>query len=54
MTQKNSHYIPVLGWRWLTPLYDPLLQWVMREEIFKRKLIEQASVSLIWVVAQAL
>ena len=27
---------------WLTPLYDPLLRWVMREEQFKRHLIRQA------------
>jgi ubiquinone/menaquinone biosynthesis C-methylase UbiE len=37
-------YIPALGHDRLTPLYDPLLRWVMREERFKRRLIEQASV----------
>jgi ubiquinone/menaquinone biosynthesis C-methylase UbiE len=29
---------------WLTPLYDPLLKWVMREETFKRKLVHQANI----------
>jgi ubiquinone/menaquinone biosynthesis C-methylase UbiE len=40
MSTKNK-YIPALSFRWLTPLYDPLLKWVMREETFKRRLIEQ-------------
>lgn len=37
-------YIPALGHDRLTPLYDPLLRWVMREDRFKRRLIEQAEV----------
>jgi ubiquinone/menaquinone biosynthesis C-methylase UbiE len=37
-------YIPALSFKWLTPLYDPLLKWVMREETFKRKLIQQANI----------
>ncbi len=39
-----SNYIPALSFRWLTPLYDPLLKWVMREETFKRKLVQQANI----------
>jgi ubiquinone/menaquinone biosynthesis C-methylase UbiE len=39
----NARYIPALSFKWLTPLYDPLLRWVIREETFKRKLIMQAS-----------
>ena len=39
-----SRYIPALSVKWLTPLYDPLLKWVMREENFKRKLIQQANI----------
>lgn len=39
-----SRYIPALSFRWLTPLYDPLLKWVMREETFKRRLIQQANI----------
>jgi ubiquinone/menaquinone biosynthesis C-methylase UbiE len=41
---KAARYIPALSFRWLTPLYDPLLRWVMHEETFKRKLIDQADV----------
>lgn len=46
MNQKldEKRYIPALSFRWLTPLYDPLLKWVMREETFKRKLIQQANI----------
>jgi len=39
-----SRYIPALSFKWLTPLYDPLLKWVMREETFKRRLIELAHI----------
>ncbi len=39
-----SRYIPALSFKWLTPLYDPLLKWIMREESFKRKLIGQANI----------
>ena len=46
MNQKldEKRYIPALSFRWLTPLYDPLLKWVMREETFKRKLVQQANI----------
>lgn len=37
----KARYIPALSFRWLTPLYDPLLKWGMREETFKRRLIER-------------
>jgi len=37
-------YIPALGLRALTPLYDPLLRRVMREERFKLRLIQRADV----------
>ena len=37
-------YIPALRFRWLTPLYDPILRWLMREERFKRTLIQEASI----------
>jgi len=39
-----SRYIPALSFKRLTPLYDPLLKWVMREEGFKRRLIQQANI----------
>lgn len=46
MNQKSDEkrYIPALSFRWLTPLYDPVLKWVMREETFKRRLIQQANI----------
>ena len=41
---SEKRYIPALSFRWLTPLYDPLLKWIMREETFKRKLTSQANI----------
>ncbi len=41
---NEKRYIPALSFHWLTPLYDPLLKWVMREETFKRKLIQHANI----------
>jgi len=40
----KARYIPALSLRWLTPLYDPLLKWGMREETFKRRLIERVRI----------
>ncbi len=40
----EKRYIPALSFRWLTPLYDPLLKWVMREETFVCKLVQQANI----------
>lgn len=39
-----ARYIPALSFRWLTPLYDPLLKWIMREETFKRRLVQRANI----------
>jgi ubiquinone/menaquinone biosynthesis C-methylase UbiE len=39
---KKERYIPALNQNWLTPLYDPLLKWGMREEEFKRHLVDTA------------
>lgn len=44
MTRNPKKYIPALSFRWLTPLYDPLLKWGMREETFKRRLVERAQI----------
>lgn len=41
---KDDQYIPALGRDWLTPLYDPLQRWVMREAQFKRRLVQQAQI----------
>ena len=40
----SARDIPALSFKWLTPVYDPLLKWVMREETFKRKLVQQANI----------
>jgi len=40
----SARYIPALSFKWLTPLYDPILKWVMHEETFKRKLIQRANI----------
>lgn len=37
---RTERYLPALNQRWLTPLYDPLLKWGMREKNFKRYLVE--------------
>lgn len=44
MAAAVSRYIPALSFRWLTPLYDPMLHWGMREEEFKHRLIEGAHI----------
>lgn len=40
----SGAYVPALGFRFLTPLYDPLVRLTLREEEFKRRLIEQAQI----------
>ncbi len=44
MTARWDHgsYIPALAYKRLTPLYDPLIRWTLRESAFKLRLIEQA------------
>lgn len=42
---QNTKYIPALRFRFLTPLYDPVLRWGMREETFKNRLIEHARIA---------
>jgi methylase of polypeptide subunit release factors len=37
-------YIPAAGHTWLTPLYDPLQHWLMRERTIKGRLVEQAAI----------
>ncbi len=37
----EERYIPALRYRLLTPLYDPVLKFVMREETFKHRLVER-------------
>src|SRR5262249_32647218 len=42
--ETQQRYIPALGFDWLTRFYDPVLRLTLREEKFKRLLIEQARV----------
>jgi ubiquinone/menaquinone biosynthesis C-methylase UbiE len=42
----KEKYIPALNQSWLTPLYDPLLKWGMREDVFKRYLVEHAHLAV--------
>lgn len=43
MTKETTAYVPALGYRWLTRLYDPLVR-LLKEDKFKRLLVEQAAV----------
>ncbi len=42
--KTKTPYIPALRWKGLTPLYDPILRWVMQENHFKKELIRQAQI----------
>ena len=42
--EKNEKYIPALSYDRLTPLFDPVLRWSMRELELKRRLIDQARI----------
>jgi ubiquinone/menaquinone biosynthesis C-methylase UbiE len=43
MHTHSQRYVPALGAEWLTRFYDPLL-WILRERVFKRRLIEKADI----------
>ncbi len=40
--RPSDRYVPALRYRFLTPFYDSLLKRVMREDVFKKRLIGQA------------
>jgi SAM-dependent methyltransferase len=42
--KRGEKYIPALGFDWLTPLYDPLVKWLMPESKFKSHLVRQACI----------
>ncbi|HEY5983656.1 MAG TPA: class I SAM-dependent methyltransferase [Anaerolineales bacterium] len=44
MASYASTYIPALSFRWLTPLYDPLIRRGMREDALKSRLIRAAHI----------
>jgi ubiquinone/menaquinone biosynthesis C-methylase UbiE len=41
---RDERYVPALSFDWLTPLYDPLVRWLMPERKFKSHLVRRASV----------
>ncbi len=43
MPRQPRKYIPALNRRWLTPFYDSVMHYLMREEIFRPKLIDLAA-----------
>ena len=44
MTKANEEYIPALGLRILTPFYDFIQKWIVRDKRYKSRLIEQARI----------
>jgi ubiquinone/menaquinone biosynthesis C-methylase UbiE len=44
MKSRPSHYIPALRFHRLTPLYDSLVKWGMREDTIKSRLIARARI----------
>jgi ubiquinone/menaquinone biosynthesis C-methylase UbiE len=44
MSESKEEYIPALGLRALTPFYDLIQRWVVRDTRFKSRLIEQAAI----------
>ena len=41
MDETRHQYIPALRFGWLTRLYDPVIRWTMREDLFKPCLVQQ-------------
>lgn len=41
MDEMRHQYITALRFSWLTGLYDPVIRWTMREDLFKPCLVEQ-------------
>ena len=41
-TRAQPSYVPALGFRWLTRLYDPVVRLTMRDARFKARLVAQA------------
>jgi ubiquinone/menaquinone biosynthesis C-methylase UbiE len=42
--RDDDHYIPALGLDRLTPLYDPVMNWFMRDDRLKAHVVEQATI----------
>lgn len=44
METSRERYIPALGYRFLTPIYDPIVSLTCREKTFKGQLLRQADI----------
>jgi ubiquinone/menaquinone biosynthesis C-methylase UbiE len=44
MVTSKERYIPALGYRFLTPVYDPIVSLTCREKTFKSQLLTQAGI----------
>jgi ubiquinone/menaquinone biosynthesis C-methylase UbiE len=44
MTNTNEEYIPALSYRFLTPFYDFIQKYIVRDVRYKTRLIEQANI----------
>jgi ubiquinone/menaquinone biosynthesis C-methylase UbiE len=44
METSRERYIPALGYRFLTPVYDPIVSLTCREKTFKSQLLSQAAI----------
>lgn len=44
LVKEENNYISALNYGWLTRFYDPVMQWMVREQTFKRQLILQANI----------
>ncbi len=42
MSTQPDKFIPALKYNFLTPLFDPILRWTLRDASFKRALIDQS------------
>ncbi len=42
--EENERYSPALSFSRLTPLFDPVIRWSMRELELKHRLIKQARI----------
>ena len=46
MTKANDEYIPALSYRFLTPFYDFIQKFIVRDVRYKTLLIQQANIQL--------
>lgn len=42
--KTSEKYVPALNFDWLTPLYDPVVKWLMPESEFKGRLVRRARI----------